>query len=78
MTKTVPSYLPESRNKKFWIEGTEQIVCKPEEIKVSGEHYFIKRGMVATCTTCPFGHSIYLKKDQDIKDGKIIKKKKIA
>lgn len=78
MVKIVPGHLPESKKKGFWGKDAEQIICRPEEIKGSKEHVFYQKGHEAICKSCPFVHATYLKIDQEVKDGKIVKKKKVA
>ena len=67
--------LPSSKNKKFWGEDSELVLNKPEKIKMSKKHVFRQEGDRAICVSCPFTHGVFLGKDQEVVNGKIVKKR---
>lgn len=75
MDREIPLHLPESKKRGFWGKDAEQIVCKPVKVEENRKHLFEQRGNVAVCRTCSLKHAVYLRKNQEVRDGKIVKKK---
>ena len=74
MKRQVPANLPPNKNKKFWGDA-QQIKSRPEKIEIGENHVFKQKGNVAICISCPFTHAIYLDPNQEVRDGKIVKRK---
>lgn len=67
---TTKKKLPGSDNKAFW--GDAEKISGIEEVLKSNKHEWMQRGNKAYCTSCPFGHGLFLAPDQEVRDGKIV------
>ncbi len=71
-----PESLPESGDKEFWLDG-EQFSGPVQEFLMNRKHEWRQRGHQAVCETCPLTHAIYLRPNQEVREGKIVAKKPI-
>ena len=72
--KSIPKNLPPSDDVEFWGEDAEKIVGMRKTIKMKKDHTWRQKGHQAICISCPFEHGIFLRPDQEVRDGKIVKK----
>jgi len=71
--RKVPESLPESGDKEFWGDA-DQPKIKPVDLGMKKTHEWKQKGHEAICQTCPLAHGIYLGPDQEVREGKIVKK----
>jgi len=66
------SELPASED-EFW-EGAEKVPIINQVLKPNKQHEWHQKGNQAICKSCPFVHAVYLRQDQEVREGKIVKR----
>jgi len=71
--RKIPENLPSTDDKDFWGDA-EIIESSITKIEMKKNHVWHQKGNQAICTVCPLRHGLFLAPDQEVRDGKIVKK----